>query len=230
MKMKIKNTIERLTNALVRRYKLHVVKDPFTVDAQRWFDDNGDATLRLEYPLTEESVVLDLGGYKGDFAADVIDKFNCHVLIFEPDLKFYQHCVSRFSGNPKVRVFHYGLSDCDGEFWLSDSADASSFYDSEGGSEGSMCSVKKYSNIWEELKLSNIDLLKMNIEGAEYSLLEHIIDTGLIKNIHYLQVQFHNFVDDAETRRNNLVDVLNITHEREWCYEFIWESWQRNNG
>ena len=32
-------------------------------DVDRWFGDNGDHTLRLDYPLNEDSVVLDLGGY-----------------------------------------------------------------------------------------------------------------------------------------------------------------------
>lgn len=206
--MKVKSSMNWLLSALVRRYKLYITKDPFTVDAQRWFDDKGDETLRLSYPLTEESVVLDLGGYKGDFAADMTHRFNCYVYIFEPDIKFYQHCVDRFADNPKIKVFHYGLSDCDGEFWLSDSADASSFYDSKESGKGALCSVKRFSNVWDELKLSNVDLMKINIEGAEYSLLEHIHENEITNSINYFQIQFHNFVDDAERKRHEIVKKI----------------------
>ena len=34
-------------------------------DVDRWFADRGDQTLRLDYDLNENSVVLDLGGYHG---------------------------------------------------------------------------------------------------------------------------------------------------------------------
>ena len=44
----------------------------------------------------------------------------------------------------------------------------------------------------------NIDYLKLNIEGSEYELLDHIIDTGFIKNINHIQIRFHNFVPEAE--------------------------------
>ena len=32
---------------------------------ERWFADDGDNTLRLNYPLDENSVVFDVGAYKG---------------------------------------------------------------------------------------------------------------------------------------------------------------------
>ena len=33
----------------------------------------------------------------------------------------------------------------------------------------------------DENKITNIDYLKLNIEGSEYELLEHIIEIGFIK-------------------------------------------------
>ena len=40
-----------------------------------WFAVKGDQTLRLNYPLNKDSVVFDLGGYKGEFAADIYNKY-----------------------------------------------------------------------------------------------------------------------------------------------------------
>jgi len=34
--------------------------------------------------------------------------------------------------------------------------------------------------------------IKMNIEGAEYDVLDHLFSTGMINNVHSLTVQFHN--------------------------------------
>ncbi len=37
----------------------------------KWRKANGDGTLRLNYPLTPDSVVFDLGGYVGDWAQQI---------------------------------------------------------------------------------------------------------------------------------------------------------------
>ena len=34
-----------------------------------------------------------------------------------------------------------------------------------------------------EKNIKQVDLMKINIEGSEYDLLEHLIETGFIKNI-----------------------------------------------
>ena len=43
-------------------------RDEFQEIATKWVEDKGDETLRLDYSLTEDSIVFDLGGYRGDFA------------------------------------------------------------------------------------------------------------------------------------------------------------------
>ena len=53
-------TIMEKENTFYLRGKLMVF-----FDVDRWFADRGDQTLRLDYDLNENSVVLDLGGYHG---------------------------------------------------------------------------------------------------------------------------------------------------------------------
>jgi len=52
-------------------FRCEVLRDPFLIAVKRWFKNYGDNTLRLEYPLNSDSVVWDLGGYHGDFAAKI---------------------------------------------------------------------------------------------------------------------------------------------------------------
>ena len=80
-------------------------------DQDRWLADNGDYTLRLNYPLNSDSVVVDLGGYRGDFANNIHNKFNCNVYVFEPFKDFYNVIEGRFKSNEKIKVFNYGISD-----------------------------------------------------------------------------------------------------------------------
>src|SRR6476620_9093588 len=72
---------------------------PEYIQAQRvekWFGDDGDNTLRLNYELDEKSIVFDVGGYKGEFAGSMINKYNCTVFVFEPIPEFYNIIVNKF--------------------------------------------------------------------------------------------------------------------------------------
>jgi hypothetical protein len=72
-----------------------------------------------------------------------------------------------------------------------------------------------------------IDLLKVNIEGAEYDVLNHMIGAGLHKRIKNIQVQFHQ-IDGVPygVWYKEIEKHLSLTHTRTWHYPFCWESWQ----
>jgi hypothetical protein len=128
-----KQFLRQVLSRMHRLYMAHVVHDPFHMEVTRWFRDRGDKTLRLEYDLNSDSVVFDVGGYVGDFAADLNSRYGCTVYVFEPSREFFKKCMDRFRGNPKVRCFNFGISDVNAEFMLSDDADGSSISAERGG-------------------------------------------------------------------------------------------------
>jgi hypothetical protein len=79
--------------------------------------------------------------------------------------------------------------------------------------------------VMAEHGIERIDLLKVNIEGGEYELLEHLIATGDIRKVRKLQVQFHDFVPDAIPRRARILQGLAQTHAQHWNFHFVWEEW-----
>lgn len=89
-----------------------------------------------------------------------------------------------------------------------------------------MVEVIRASDYIERYNIRFIDLTKINIEGAEYDLMLHLINTKLISKIKNIQIQFHDFVPDAEEKMNNIHDVLKLTHELTYYYRFIWENWE----
>jgi len=220
---------KKVANRFIRFYRLYVQKDEFTVEMTRWFSDKGDETLRLDYPkLNEESIVFDLGGFKGDFAQAIYEKYSCTVHVFEPHPEFYESCAQRFVSNDKVIVYNYGLSDKDGKFILSDSVDGSSFMNPNHlDKNGLECELKEILEVIRKLKISNIDLMKFNIEGGEYPVLLHMNSENKISIVDNYQIQFHNFIDNADELRNKIVEELSKTHTRTWCYTFVWENWKR---
>lgn len=81
---------------------------------------------------------------------------------------------------------------------------------------------------WLECEhISNVDLIKINIEGGEYELLERLIDTGYIRIFRDVQVQFHQLAKDSERRMACIHDGLKQTHFPTYEYRFVWENWSR---
>lgn len=190
-----------------------------------WFKINGDKTLRLNYNLSKSSIVFDLGGYKGNFAEEIYKRYLCKIFIFEPVKSFYKIIDDKFKDNPKVTAFQYGLANQDKELFISNSEDASSvFIDSEGSEKIELKSILNFINY---NKITNVDLIKINIEGGEYEVLESLLASGMIQIFKNLQIQFHDFIiDNANERMENIQAQLAKTHKITYQYKFVWENWE----
>jgi FkbM family methyltransferase len=207
-------------------FRRYVLREPFLLEVARWFKDRGDDTLRLNYPLTPESVIFDLGGYHGDFAAAIHDKYGSIVYIFEPVPEFYQICVNRFKGNNKIFCLNYGLSSVGGWLDIGLAENSSSFSSPHAKGATQKVQIRSIVECIRKLKIEQIDLMKINIEGGEFDVVPAIIASGNINKIKYLQIQFHNFVEDAIFQRAEIRKQLESTHTEMWNYEFVWESWK----
>jgi FkbM family methyltransferase len=190
----------------------------------KWFNDNGDNTLRLDYDLNDNSIVFDLGGYHGGWAKNIIDIYNCNIYIFEPFINYFNLIKDKFNSNDKVKIYNFGLSNKTSEELLYISEDGSSIF--QKNNNAIKINLVDINNFLQEEKLTQIDLIKINIEGSEYDVLEQLIQSDYINNIKNIQVQFHKFVENAENRRNEIRKKLSETHYETYCYEFVWENWR----
>ncbi len=181
---------------------------------------------RYCYDLNEDSVVFDGGGYKGDFADEIVKRYNPKVYIFEPVHEFADLISIRFKDNEKVKVYKFGLSDYSSQNKMYISEDGSSVYcnNSKQMETVSMVNIVEFI---EENAIDKIDLLKLNIEGGEYAVLDKLFESGYIRIVKYLQIQFHNVSDNSISRMKEQISALKETHELMWkCRPFIWESWK----
>lgn len=211
-------------NYFVRFFKIYVLKDKFLSSHWKWKKDNGEA-LRYKYLLDENSIVFDLGGYEGEFAQKIYDDYGCYLYIFEPVKEYYEFIVERFKNNNKVKVYNFGLSDKDEIVNISLNDNETSVFLPEGDKQ--KISLKSASSFINSEDIDTIDLLKINIEGGEFSVLPNLIENNNISNINNLQVQFHNFIDDAENLRAKIRNDLSQTHELTYDYFFVWENWKK---
>lgn len=202
-----------------------------THDVTRWFQDGGD-TRRYQYNLNADSIVVDLGGFEGKFADTIFKKFGCKVYVYEPIGSFFNKSYATNKNNIGVTVYPVGISGyTDGIVSISVEGDASSIFKTNGNVLKEDVRLFPVSTLFDGklLALTKIDLLKINVEGAEFDILEALILHDYVKKIDNIQVQFHNFVPDAENRRNILRTQLSKTHHLTYDYPFVWENWELNH-
>lgn len=197
---------------------------PRELKVQRWRKDGGDRTLVYDFPLSPASTVLDVGGFEGNWSAEIVARFGCRAHVFEPVRAFADAIGVRFHGTPAIHVHALGLSAKTGVEIISLASDASStFKGSEHAAEVQMVDVAEW---LEEHGIVQIDVAKINIEGGEYDLLDRLIETGWHRKTHNILVQFHDFVPDAEARMERIRTELRKTHTATFSYRFVWECWQ----
>lgn len=203
----------------------------FSPAVVRWFADDGDGTLRLDYPLNENSVVFDVGGFVGDWAAAIEKRYGSKVYVFEPNPESFKALEDAFRSSLKVSIYPYGLSGKTKEVNLTLAGIGSSAASTvQGQSNTITILLRDIKEVVDEFSVNHIDLMKINIEGGEYSLLQRMIDAGLVTAVRDIQVQFHRCIPDADAVRRRLQEQLSKTHICVWDYPFVWESWTRRPG
>ncbi len=199
---------------------------------QKWFSDRGDYTHNLNYELDENSIIIDLGGYKGIWISEILKKLNPvipNILLVEPIPEFYNQLITKFKGFEKINIINVGVS-------INEKEENKKIYVSNDGSStrfnsgGSSIDIKTIpiDKILSDNNFDYVDLIQINIEGDEYDLLDYMIDTEIIQRFKNIQVQFHLGIDDAEYKRKRFQkELINRGFVNKFEYPFVWESWSK---
>lgn len=188
---------------------------------------------RYIYPLRRDSIVFDVGAFHGNWSRGISDKYYPRIFAFEPVAEFYRRCTEgpHALRHPNVQFFDYGLGARTERCVMHVNNDSSSCVKPTAGARPEEVLLRSIDEVLAELGIGKvIDLIKINIEGGEYELLEHMISTGLIDRCRDVQVQFHAIASDSEERRENIRDALLRTHELTYDTSFVWENWRRRAG
>lgn len=192
----------------------------------KWFFLDGDNAFLLNHKLNKDSIVFEVGGYKGIFSKNIVNMYSCSLYVFEPIEEFANMIESQFSKDDKVKVFKYGLGAENKSEKISMLDDSSSVYLKTGAEKTIM--IKDIHDFFKENpSISEIDLMQINIEGGEYPLLKRMIELNYINKVKTLQIQFHDFVDDSSSMRDSIINSLLKTHERTFSFPFLWEGFTK---
>lgn len=205
-----------------------VYKTEYEKNRDKWYAEGCDETLRYDFPwLTSESIVFDLGGWKGDWASNVYSRFRCKIYIFETVPTYSKRIEERFLLNQDIKVCPYGLGSDNTSLEVFIGQEGSSIFNNRNTSNNSeLCDIVGISDYLTNNKFNKIDLCKINIEGGEYDLLEKIIALNLTTLVNCYLVQFHDFVPEYEFRRKKIREKLRETHELLFDYPLVWECWK----
>ena len=188
--------------------------------------------LNNSYDLTDESVVVDVGGYTGDWSRKILARHNPKVLhLFAPVPWFMTWCRFRLIKHPQV-VFHQcAIDEKDGERSIRVDRDATSmFYRPHETVSAPTTSIKTISvPTFLAMLPKTVHLLALNAEGAEFHILEYLIATGEVRRFRDILVQFHSFVPGSKDREEAIHKALRKTHTLTYEWQTVWENWRLNS-
>jgi FkbM family methyltransferase len=181
--------------------------------------------------FNKNSVVMDIGGETGIWAMQIYGKYAPQLKIYEPNPNSVAVLQERFK-DKTAEIFPFGLGASNQTCLLSnDGMGSSVFADSRNFSKSDKIevSIRDVREAFEELNLPEVDLIKINIEGGEYELLPRLIETGLVDRFRIIRIQFHDWIPNAFAMRRRIIRQLAKTHDVEWSYPMVWESWIRRD-
>lgn len=195
-------------------------------------------------PLNENSLVVDIGCYDGTWLDRMHRRYSCYCIGVEPLVSKYTIAKERdaFKNNEKVKLFNYGLTTNPLHtkgITIKGKADGSKIYPvEEVNLEASVMSLSQLNscsldsvetvdmrcaeNFFADID-SPIDVLTINIEGAEYGLIAFMLSKQLFTNIKGIQIQFHEINERSRSEMRSIISELkSIGYSQRFNYEFVW--------
>jgi FkbM family methyltransferase len=178
--------------------------------------------------LDGSSIVFDVGlGENVSFSTSIIDKYGCPVHGFDPTPRAINYVKSL--GSSRITVHEYGLGAQSGisKFFLpNDEANVSGSIVCEPhvGHNHISVQIKTLEEFLQVANVDHVDLLKMDIEGAEFDVIASDDFGFLSKKIGILCIEFHHrwptFGAIATKRAVSRLDKLG--------FKCVWRSLESN--
>ncbi len=149
--------------------------------------------------LTPESVVVDTGAHRGEFSRALRDRFSCRCHLVEASAKL----AAQLQQENFVSVVAAALASRDGAavFFNRQNSESGGIFARACAGTATLERVETLTlqTLMRRLALSHIDLLKLDIEGAEFDLLQ-TLPPGVLDSIGQISVEFHDFLPEFKGR------------------------------
>ncbi len=209
----IKRIIKKIFKITFFNYR-HL-KEIKTSTKKRWFGNNYGGFYVIPSLINSNSIIYSFGiGEDISFDNDIINEFQCQVFGFDPTPKSINWVAMKKDDlGSSFNFFEYGLGAETGEvdFYLPKNSDniSGSIVNQINVNENEKVAVllKSFVDITNELGHKKIDLVKMDIEGAEYLIIDSILESGI--EIDQLLIEFHDrFFHNGKELTQNAITKL----------------------
>lgn len=143
--------------------------------------------------LTSGAVVIDLGANVGQFTEAISRFFDCQCYALEP----IPNLFAQIKESPAIKKFNYAISDTDQpiKLYLSTNAESNSMSEGIAAEHGiaGVCELPAITleSFLNQHQIGDVDLLKIDIEGAEELLFNSTSDATLTK-MKQITIEFHD--------------------------------------
>ena len=159
-----------------------------------------------------------------NWAKELWWKYGCRIFVFEPVKKFAHDIAMNLHPEMTgaVTIINRGLGSYPRWEAFSVHGDSTGAFSKNGPFETvEILAIGPIIESWPE-----IALLKLNVEGMEYEILEALIAQDLMPRIVNLQVQFHR-IPGSDRLIEEITQGLKQTHELVYHEPYCWEGWKR---
>lgn len=188
----------------------------------------------LDWRIAPGDKVVIIGGYDGATIDFILERFpEAVVWSFEPQPAFYAPLAARFADEPNVHIAPYALGDRTGTFpMVRQGGMFASFLTGEHAQiepaePNGVGAMREWRVVMAELGIDHLAWFHSNIEGYEYTLMRHLIETGWIEQIGQMVIATHGMPvqhPDAWTWEH-IVEALAETHRPMW-EEMGWHAFE----
>lgn len=191
------------------------------------------------FPLCPKSpkIIFDIGANMGLYTCWLAKHYKdtAHVYAFEPVELNFNYLVRNIELNKlsNVSIYNFGFYDkeitMDLGIPIHETSDKTGLYTHGEGKGKDLikrrdlveCSFKKLSDFVLDNKIEKIDIMKMDVEGAQYKILSS--STNILNRIHYMHIELGEKIHNEEDKesldliyKNNF--ELIITRKNNWLF------------
>lgn len=141
-------------------------------------------------PLTKDSVVVDAGAHRGEFSAEIIRRFGCQCHLVEANPRLVETLI--VARAESITTAALGARDGRGMLHVSENPEATGLFDAGSATTSVEVETISLATLMQRLGITKIDILKLDIEGAEFDLIASTPDQ-ILQRINQITVEFHDF-------------------------------------